>query len=163
MVTVVAALALGAWTHPLSFRPLAGWRTGSSGTTVSRYSGTAQVRGRQSSAWIARNVRYRDGPDADPPNRTLAHLPSDGVIVWAVAFEPAGMPQRPIALDLARARRLDCCEATSVPGGMYELTGAGRGGSYSTIVRVYFGSRPTAAARAAAQRALDRLVLPPTR
>ena len=108
-------------------------------------------------------VRYRDTAAADPPNRTLAHLPARGTIVWAVIYAPAGARATPVRLDLARARHLPCCEATPVTGGVYELTGAGPGRAYSVIVRVYFGARPTAARRAEAQRALDRLVLPAPR
>ena len=160
MVALVAAVALSPWTHPLAFRPLAGWATGASGNVATRYAGGGS--GTQSSAWIATKVRYRDGATADPPNRTLARLPAHGVVVWAVVFAPPN-PGAPLRLDLARARRLDCCEATPVAGGVYELTGTGRARSYSAIVRVYFGSRPTAALRAEAQRALDRLALPAPR
>ena len=160
MAVLLAALSLAPWTHPLSFGPLAGWATGASGNVATRYA--AGGSGTQSSAWIATKVRYRDGATADPPNRTLAHLPARAVVVWAVVFAPAN-PGSPLRLDLARARRLDCCEATPVAGGVYELTGTGPAGAYTAIVRVYFGSRPTAALRAEAQRALDRLVLPAPR
>src|SRR5262249_44644121 len=79
-----------------------------------------------------------------PPNRTLAHLPADGVVVWAVVYDPVDTEPRPIRLDLRTATRFDCCEATPVRGGVYVLTGAGpEGGAYTAIVRVYFGSRPT--------------------
>jgi hypothetical protein len=160
MVVLLAAVALAPWAHPLAFGPLAGWQTGGSGNLATRYS--ASHTGTQSSAWIATNVRYVDGAAADPPNHTLAHLPAKGVIVWAVIYTPAA-PSAPLRLDLGRARHLPCCEATPIAGGLYELTGTGPAGAYSAIVRVYFGSRPTAALRAEAQRALDRLALPALR
>jgi hypothetical protein len=117
----------------------------------------------ESSAWMARNVRYRDDAAADPPNKTLAHLPRTGVIVWAVISTSAQHGAKPIRLDLGKAKRFDCCEGAYVAGGEYELSGSGPGGRYWVIVRIYFGSRPTAALRAEAQHALDRLELPSPR
>jgi hypothetical protein len=164
MAVLLAALSLAPWAHPLAFSPLAGWLTGAGGTTRSHYTGTRYAWARQSSAWTARGVRYVDGAAADPPNRTLAHLSPRGVVVWAVIYQPASSEPGPIRLELRRATRFDCCEATPVAGGVYVLTGAGpEGGAYTAIVRVYFGSGPTAAMRAAAQRALDRLELPAPR
>jgi hypothetical protein len=116
----------------------------------------------ESAAWIARGVRYRDDPTADPPNKTLRRLPPNAVIVWAVIYSnPGAGRQKPIPLALTAAKRFECCEAAAVPGGEWELTGAGPGRAYSVIVRIYFGSRPTSAMRAQAQRALDQLHLPP--
>jgi hypothetical protein len=162
MVELLAAAALAPWTHPLAFQPLPGWQTGASGTIRSQYAGRSGTTTTplESSAWMARNVRYRDRSTADPPNRTLAHLPRDAVIVWAVIYEPAERGQKRLQLQLAHAKRVDCCEAAYVAGGVYELTGLGRCGAYSMIVRIYFGSRPTSALRAQAQRALGRLRLP---
>lgn len=164
MIELVAALALAPWTHPLSFLPQPGWHTGASGTVPSLYGGAdKRVRSpRQSTAWIATNdVRYRDTATADPPNRTLAHLPANGVVVWAVIFQSSAPGQEPVRLDLGRAKRFECCEGAYVAGGEHELTGAGPRGAYSVIVRIYFGSRPTRTLRAKAQQAIDRLELPP--
>ena len=89
MIEMLAAAALAPWAHPLRFAPLAGWRTGASGNVPSLY-GPAPVRAPlESSAWIAKNVRYRDRATEDPPNRTLAQLPRRGVIVWAVISRAA--------------------------------------------------------------------------
>src|SRR5712691_3253232 len=147
MIPLLVALALAPWTHPLAFQPLPGWRTGASGTTNSLHVvPTKSVPApKESAAWIARNVRYRDRATADPPNATLMHLPRAGVIVWAVIIQSRSAP-RPIRLDLALAKRFDCCEGAYV--------------AYAVIVRIYFGSRPTAALRSDAQRALDHLELP---
>jgi hypothetical protein len=164
MAVLLAALSVAPWAHPLAFATVPGWQTGASGTTRSHYTGTRYAWARQSSAWTASGVRYLDGATADPPNRTLAHLPARAVVVWAVIFTPAASEPAPIRLDLGRATRFDCCEAAPVAGGVYVLTGAGpAGGAYTVIVRAYFGSRPTVATRAAAQRALDRLELPASR
>jgi hypothetical protein len=167
-VTVIeslAALALAPWVHPLAFRPLAGWQTGAGGTTRSQYAGSAtRLRSpTESAAWIATRVRYTDKATADPPNATLAHLPRDGVIVWAVIFDSGWKGEKRIQLDMGKATRFDCCEASRVAGGEYEVSGYGPGGRYSVIVRVYFGSKPTRVLRAEAQRALDRLRLPAAR
>ena len=159
MVTFLVALALAPWTHPLAFAPLHGWQTGMSGNTRSAYGKTVL----ESSAWIARNVHYRDDATADPPNKTLAHLPRTGVIVWAVIFNPAEKGSKSIRLDLGKAKRFACCEGAYVAGGEYELSGSGPGRGYYMIVRIYFGSSPTSALRAEAQRALDRLELPSPR
>ena len=163
MVALLAAFALAPWLHPLTFAPLPGWQTGMSGTRHSLYVGLPGYRvntSRESSAWIATHVRYRDAATADPPNKTLAHLPSSGVIVWAVIFNPALKGERPIRLDLSKAKHFTCCENERVIGGDYQLAGYGPGRTYSVIVRVYFGARPTSALRAKAQRALDQLRLP---
>ena len=162
MIQLLVALALAPWTHPLAFQPLPGWRTGASGNTNSLHVVPSKrvPAPKESAAWIARNVRYRDRATADPPNATLMHLPRDGVIVWAVILQSRSAP-RPIRLDLALAKRFDCCEGAYVAGGEYELTGLGPRDAYSVIVRIYFGSRPTAALRSDAQRALDHLELPP--
>jgi hypothetical protein len=165
VVALVAAAVLAPWAHPLAFRPLRGWRRGASGTVRSHYGGATRrvAAPRASSAWIAKNVRYRDRATADPPNATLAHLPRNGIVVWAVIFEPAHVGEKWLRLDLDRARRLPCCDGAYVAGGDLELTGLGRRGAYSGIVRVYFGSPPTRALRLEAQRALNRLELPPPR
>lgn len=166
MIAFLLALTVAPWAHPLSFRPVPGWQTGTSGNTRSVYVGhgsraTAPL---ESAAWIAKNVRYRDDATADPPNKTLAHLPSNGLIVWAVIYSPAENGQKPIRLDLGRARHLRCCDGpVSVAGGDYELTGYGPNRAYSVIVRIYFGSRPTRGLRAQAQRALNQLQLPSPR
>jgi hypothetical protein len=163
VIELLAAAAFSPWAHPLAFRPLPGWRTGASGNVPS-LDGPSPVRApKSSSAWIARNVRYRDKPTADPPNKTLEHLPPRGVIVWAVIFQSNSTPQQPVKLDMSKAKHLPCCEGAYVAGGVDELTGAGPHRAYSVIVRVFFGSRPTKARRTGAQRALDRLELPPLR
>lgn len=164
MVELLVAAAVAPWAHPLAFKPLAGWHTRASGNVPSLYGPSPLRAPKESSAWLAtKNVRYRDEPTADPPNKTLTNLPRAGVIVWAAIFQGQMREQKPIRLDLDRARRFDCCEGPYVAGGMYELTGYGPRRSYTVYVRVYFGSRPTVARRAAAQRALDHLALPAAR
>ena len=164
MVAFVLALAVAPWAHPLAFQALPGWATGASGNTHSAYVGhrTRAVVPLESTAWIARNVRYRDEPTADPPNATLARLPSNGLIVWAVIYDPANSGA-PLRLDLGKARRLKCCEGAYVAGGNYELAGYGPKRAYSAIVRIYFGSPPTKSLLTQAKRALTHLQLPPPR
>ncbi len=164
MIAFLLALTLAPWTDSLEFRPVPGWQTGTSGNTHSVYvgRGTRVTAPLESAGWIAKNVRYRDHATADPPNETLPHLPSNAVIVWAVIFNPE-TGEKPIRLDVDRARRFDCCEAAYVAGGEYELTGSGPGHAYSVIVRIYFGSHPTSSLRAQAQRALNQLELPSPR
>jgi hypothetical protein len=164
MVELLAALAIAPWSEPVRFRPLPSWRTGSSGTLKSSYGPVPGVTApKESTAWIARGVRYRDRPTADPPNATLSQLPRHGIVVFATVYESAGRKGRPITLRLGQARRYPCCDGTYVAGGEYELAGAGAAAAYSVIVRVYFGSPPTSSMRAQAQHALDQLELPAPR
>lgn len=164
MVAVVVALALVPWTQPLRFRPLEGWHAGASGTLASSYGPAPGIASpKESAAWMATGVAYRDPPTADPPDATLSRLPPRGIVVFAVAYQSGRSPAAPIDLRLSRARHFPCCDGTYVPGGEYGLTGSGPAGAYSVIVRVYFGSSPTPWMRRRAQLALDRLVLPPAR
>ena len=160
MIELVAAAALAPWAQPLRFRPLSGWQRGASGTLNSSYGPVPGIDSpKESTAWTARGVRYRDRPTADPPVATLARLPRQGVVVFAVIYQSAQRARR-IALRLDRAKRYPCCDGTYVAGGEYALAGAGPAAAYSVIVRVYFGSPPTRALRAQAQRALEWLELP---
>ena len=160
MIELVAAAALAPWAQPLRFRPLSGWQRGASGTLNSSYGSVPGIDSpKESTAWTARGVRYRDRPTADPPVATLARLPRQGVVVFAVIYQSAQRARR-IALRLDRAKRYPCCDGTYVAGGEYALAGAGPAAAYSVIVRVYFGSPPTRALRVQAQRALERLELP---
>jgi hypothetical protein len=163
MVELVAAFALAPWAQPLRFQPLTGWHTGASGTFNSSYGPVPGIASpRESTAWMARGVRYRDRPTADPPEATLSQLPPQGIVVFAVVYQSALTESR-VDLRLVRARRYPCCDGTYVAGGEYGLAGGGPAAAYSVIVRVYFGSPPTRSMRAQAQRALDQLELPPPR
>ena len=161
MVELFAAAALAPWAQPLRFRPLSDWRGGASGTVASSYGPVPKNDSpTESTAWMAKGVRYRDRPTADPPVATLSRLPQHGIVVFAVIYESARNSERRIELRLDRARRYPCCDGTYVAGGEYGLAGAGPAAAYSVIVRVYFGSPPTRSMRAQAQRALEHLELP---
>ena len=45
---------------------------------------------------MAKNVSYRDKATADPPNATLSRLPENGLIVWAVIFNPGHPGDDPV-------------------------------------------------------------------
>jgi hypothetical protein len=163
--SVRAAFGRGAcapWQRPLAFAPLPGWKRGASGDVRDAYVGRHhwETTPLEATAWIARGVRYRDPATADPPNQTLQQLPHGAIIVWAVIYQDPHPSPSLIRLELAQARRYACCEAAYVAGAEHELTGSGPGRRYSVIVRIYFGSPPTPASRALAQRALDQLRLP---
>ena len=161
MVELVAAFALAPWAQPLRFQPLPGWHTGASGTLNSSYGPVPGIASpKESTAWIARGVQYRDRSTADPPEETLSRLPPPGIVVFAVVYQSALETERRIDLRLVRARRYPCCDGTYVAGGEYGLIGMGPAAAYSVIVRVYFGSPPTRSMRAQAQRAIDHLELP---
>jgi hypothetical protein len=164
MVELVAAFALAPWAQPLRFQPLPGWQTGASGTINSTYGPVPGIASpKESTAWMARGVRFRDRPTADPPEATLSRLQRQGIVVFAVVYQSAQSTERRIHLRLDRARRYPCCDGTYVAGGEYGLAGAGPTAAYSVIVRVYFGSPPTRSMRVQAQRALDHLEPPPPR
>lgn len=161
---LLAAVALAPWAQPVRFRPLPGWQRGANGTFNSSYGPAGDIAApKESTAWMANGVRYRDRRRADPPDATLSRLPPRGIVVFAVVYQTAQNTQRRIVLRLDKARRYPCCDGTYVAGGEFALTGAGPGLAYSVIVRVYFGSIPTRSMRAQAQRALDHLELPSPR
>jgi hypothetical protein len=161
MVALVAAVALAPWAQPLRFRSLHGWQHGAGGTFDSSYGpGGSIASPKESTAWMAKGVRYRDRPKADPPDATLSRLPRRGIVVFAVVYQSAQTTEGRIVLRLDHAKRYPCCDGTYVAGGEYALAGAGPAAAYSVIVRVYFGSPPTQTMRAQAQRALDQLELP---
>lgn len=161
ILELIASVALTPWAQPLRFRPLPGWHRGSSGTFTSSYGPVPGIASpKESTAWTAKGVRYRDRPTADPPDATLSHLPRGGILVFAVVYQSAQNAVDPIVLRFAEARRHPCCDGTYVAGGEYGLTGAGPAAAYSVIVRVYFGSPPTRSMRAQAQHALNHLKLP---
>ena len=161
MIELLAAAALAPWAQPVRVRPLPGWKQGAAGTFHSSYGPAGNIASpKESTAWAARGVRYRDRRTADPPGATLSHFPPGGILIFAVIYQSAKRMERRIDLRLERAKRFPCCDGTYVAGGEYGLTGAAPGGAYSVIVRVYFGSPPTRSMRREAQRALDRVELP---
>jgi hypothetical protein len=161
MVEMLAALAIAPWSNPVRFLPMPGWHTGANGTFDSSYGPAPGIRmPRESTAWMARGVRYRDRRTADPPVETLSRLPRGAILVFATIYESGPSTRKHIELHLDRARRHPCCDGTYVPGGEYALSGLGPGAAYSVVIRVYFGSGPTRSMRAQAQRALDHLRLP---
>ena len=146
---LLAAVALAPWAQPVRFRPLPGWQRGANGTFNSSYGPAGDIAApKESTAWMANGVRYRDRRRADPPDATLSRLPPRGIVVLAVVYQTAQNMQRRIVLRLDKARRYPCCDGTYVAGGEFALTGAGPGLVYSVIVRVYFGSTPTRSMRA---------------
>lgn len=161
MVELLAAAALAPWAQPLRFSPLQGWTQGAGGTFNSSYGPAGDVRSpKESTAWMAKGVRYRDRPSADPPSATLSRFPHGAILVFAVVYQSAQRAEGRIVLRLDRAKRYPCCDGTHVAGGEYGLMGAGPGAAYSVIVRVYFASAPTRSMRRQAQRVLDHLELP---
>jgi hypothetical protein len=164
MVTAIIAALVIPWAAPVSIAGSApDWRVGQSGTVK-----TTVVGGRvsHSTAWTA-NFKYRDRATADPPNATLRRIPLDGIVVWVSIQPPLGWPpdvrRTSKRLSLADAYRFRCCEGADVRGGEWEIYGWGPRRAYSVLVRIYFGSAPTRAVKAQAQRALDRLRLPRAR
>src|SRR5215472_11657576 len=99
MVALVAAIALAPWTHPARFRPLTGWTNGASGTFSSSYGPAGDTPSpKESVAWMAEGVRYRDVRTADPPTATLSRFPRGGILVFAVIYQSTQRGERPIAL-----------------------------------------------------------------
>ena len=161
MVELLAAAALTPWAQPLRFRSLAGWKEGAGGTFASSYGPAGRIAStKESTAWIAKGVLYRDRRTADPPTATLSRFPARSILIFAVIYQSAHNSKRRIPLRLDHAKRYPCCDGTYVAGGEYGLMGGGPAAAYSVIVRVYFGSSPTRMMRQQAQLALDHLELP---
>src|SRR5947208_571997 len=149
MVDSIPAVALAPWAQPVRFGPLPGWQRGANGTFNSSYGPAGDIASpKESTAWMAKGVRFRDRRTADPPDATLSRLPQKGIVVFAVIYQTAQNAGRRIVLRLDEATRYPCCDGTYVAGGEYAITGAGPGLAYSVIVRVYFGSPPTRSMRA---------------
>jgi hypothetical protein len=168
MLAAVALALAVPWLTPLSFgAPAHGWQAGRSGTITTSV-GRAHTATALSTAWTA-NVRCPDCTTANPPNATLQRLPRGGIIVWASIQPPAATGWPPDRRRLSRrysltdAYRFPCCEATAIGGGLWELYGSGPRGAYGVLVRVFWGSPPTAAMKAEAQAAIATLRLPDAR
>jgi hypothetical protein len=70
MVELLAAATLAPWAQPLRFRPLAGWQRGAGRTFDSSYGPAGRIASpKESTAWLAKGVRYRDRPRADEARR----------------------------------------------------------------------------------------------
>lgn len=162
LAAVAAALAIP-WRTPVSIGLHApGWYVGQSGTRHEAFLPHVY-----SVAWAA-NVRCRDCATSNPPNATLRLLPRRGIVVRVSIQPPAPTGWPPLGRRLSRsyslrdAYRFSCCEAVPI-GGAWELYGFGPDRAYSVIVDVYWGSSPTIAMRAAAQRAISTVQLPAAR
>jgi hypothetical protein len=166
MAGAVNAHASSPWHAPLSFGLHAhGWRVGQSGTYRDTWCSQAGVA--RSAAWAA-NVRYRDSVRSDPPNATLRHLPPGGVVVWAsiqrcTAEWPPSHRHLSHLDSLEGAWRWACCDGAYIRGGVWELYGFGPDRAYSVLIRIYWGSPPTAALKAEVTRAVRALRLPAPR
>ena len=65
--------------------------------------------------------------------------------------------------SLADAYHFACCEGAPIKGGEWELYGFGPKRAYSVLIRIYWGSPPTASMEAEATRAVHALRLPDVR
>jgi hypothetical protein len=168
MLAAVAIALAVPWLTPVSFGwRVPGWHVGQSGTHYELV-GHAHTRTPFSTAWVT-NVRCRDCGTSNPPNATLQQFPRRGIIVWASIQppDPTGWPPTRRRLSrnysLTDAYHFPCCEATLIGGGAWELYGFGQKRTYSVLIRVYWGSPPTRAMKAVAQRAIRTLRLPQAR
>jgi hypothetical protein len=163
MRAAVAAALVIPWLTPVSLGLHArGWYVGQSGTRRQSF-----LPRTYSVAWAA-NVRCSDCATSNPPNATLRSFPKRGIIVRVsiqppdpTGWPPSGRQLSP-SYSLRGAHHFPCCEAVSIAG-VWELYGFGPKRAYSVIVDVYWGSAPTKAMKAAAQRAISTLHLPATR
>jgi hypothetical protein len=163
MLAAVPPALAAPWLTPVALALRApGWHVGRSGTR--REAGLPHM---YSVAWAA-TVRCRECATSNPPNDTLRALPQRGIIVRVSIQppDPTGWPPRGRELSrgysLAHAYRFRCCEAVTI-GGDWELYGFGPERAYSVIVDAYWGSAPTRAMQAAAQRAISTMRLPAAR
>jgi hypothetical protein len=142
------------------FRPATGWHL---------LSGRSEL--------AAANVPFvpADRSMASPPSRTVATLPRDGIVIWAMVNRQSTQPpSTPLPLQLSEALPVDPFEgfgcAPAVPvsrcdsasGSVRRLVA--EAGSYYIDLFVYFGTdRPTVGSVSAANAELARLRLPHVR
>jgi hypothetical protein len=168
---VVAALVTAAvlpWLAPLKFTSNPNrWHSGASGTYY-LVVGRAHQREPVSVAWTA-TVRCPDCNHSTAPNATLRRLRPTDIVIWAsiqrsyiAAWPPSGRPLSS-PYSLRDAYRLPCCDGVAVTGGVWEVYSFGPARQYEILVRVFWGSPPTAEMRVEAQDAVDRLQLPAAR
>jgi hypothetical protein len=127
----------------------------------------------------AANVQFAsaDRSTASPPSRTVATLPRDGIVIWAmVGRESRHPPSSPTPLPLRLSEAVPtnpfegfgCAPAVPVAR-CYAASGSvrrfvGQAGSYFVELYVFFGTdRPAVASVAAANAELARLRLPRVR
>jgi hypothetical protein len=134
------------------FLPAHGWNTLETGLVGSERRAVA----------LAANVPVVDAPaGAAFPGRTIASLPSGGIVVVA-KFSWRGVPSSlsPPRVSLRNARRLD-----RWPGqprrGIVLFRAETQAAGYDLDVDVYFGAPPSADTFAEAERQLGRLATPP--
>ena len=111
----------------------------------------------------ASTVALRDSAFSLPPQRTLATLPPDGIVIALYQFDNACLPSRPRTLPVrSLPLPLDQARESDFPGPRGEelplLRLAGRfPGRYDFEVWLFYGRRsPTAQQQRAAQAMLDR-------
>lgn len=145
--------------------------------------GTAKPHFRSATGWhllsgqnelAAANVQFA-APDrsmSSPPSRTVATLPRDGIVIWAmVSHQNRQPPSTPLPLRLSEALPVGpfegfrCAPAVRISR-CYAASGSVRrlvadAGSYYIDLFVYFGTdRPAVGSVAAANAELARLRLP---
>jgi hypothetical protein len=135
-----------------AFRAAAGW-------TVVR-SGATALAPETVTTTIASTVPYRDGLRDFPPHRTLARLPSDGIVVIVDLVASNRDPPIAAAGEPVRVRACGSFEGTPPTVAVCPLGGLANR-RYAIDGWVVYGRRdPTAAMRARARAELRRLVLP---
>jgi hypothetical protein len=159
-LALVAVLAGCAGASKPHFRSAAGWQL---------LSGKNEL--------AAANVQFaaQDRRMSSPPSRTIATLPRDGIVIWAmVSRQSEQPPSTPLPLQLSEAvpsnpfEGFGCAPAVpvsrcdSASGSVRRLVADA--GSYYVDLYVYFGTdRPPIASVAAANAELARLRLPHVR
>jgi hypothetical protein len=114
---------------------------------------------------VAANVSLDPSDKDGEPFATLRSLPPSGALIWT-RFTPRGdaasdraYPVRALPLRLSDADPVSPLRDRAAPAGVFRYRIAAAIGGYNVDARVYFGSQPSAEARAAAQQQLDRLVV----
>ena len=147
--------------EPARFPDRPGWHTGTNGRSE-RY-----PQGEYTVSWAA-TVPYGDEPLQFPPHRTLAALPSDGIVIHLTLSRDARFPPRPPSSPGEPQARppggMADLRPGSIPGdpqgiGVYNL--AVYVGRYQMSLYVLFArEQPTAAMRAEADAMVAGLRLP---
>jgi hypothetical protein len=152
------------------FLPSSGWNILQNGLTTPPLASVA----------TAANVQFARGDAGQPtpmPARTVAALPADGIVIWAI-FYPRGQsagidrkfPARSLPLRVAEMIKTNPPEGFNCPpraqAGCFDAAGAIRrlqtsANGYDIALTIFFGrSHPSAATIAAANQELAQLSLP---
>jgi hypothetical protein len=143
---------------PVRFEANPGWHVGSG--HVHACPGVTRSRCSQVGSWAA-TVPWRDCQDCATARRTLASLPSDGVVVYLLLASEAHLPRKPMHWPPPLRAAAVVSPVEGLPARIGYFGRAGRLHGFTAQIFIYFGRRhPTSQQVARAQAELRSARLP---